>query len=203
MRERGPSDKPFEAQDLRATAYSATVRHAFTLIELIVVLVVLSILAAVAVPRFANGLLVERLDAAARRVESDVERLRLSARRAGTSEQVVFDATADAYTLSPVAALRSDRDATEVVLNAAPYEVKIRAVNFGGDTRLVFDGWGVADSSGWLELFTGTQGVRLTLDQDTGRFTKAYLTITSSLAPAELDPVAAEPVTLSTPLVLP
>jgi len=180
--------KTIKDKHLQATPRRWTARHAYTLLELIVVLIVLGILAAIVVPRFANAVLVERLEAAGLRVECDIERLRLAARREGTAQEVVFDAGTATYTLSPASLLRSDLDATQVALNAPPYDVTIRSVDFDGDARLVFDGWGAPDSGGTLELCAGTQGLRLTLDGDTGRFEKTYLAVARTVSFEEIDP---------------
>lgn len=42
-----------------------------------------------------------------------------------------------------------------VYLSKSPNEVRIAAVDFGGDNELVFDGYGFADSTGTVTLQVG------------------------------------------------
>ncbi|MFN7613934.1 MAG: Tfp pilus assembly protein FimT/FimU, partial [Phycisphaerae bacterium] len=69
-------------------------RHrAFSMIELVIVLVIVGVTAAIAVPRYVNSVQRTKVDGAARRIAADIERLRDRARAQGR-EQRMYLATA-------------------------------------------------------------------------------------------------------------
>src|SRR5262245_46367557 len=74
-------------------------RAAFTIVELIVVLLITSILAAVAAPVFHKSLLYHRIESAARRLKQDLEHLRDTAKAKSATYEFELDGTV--YTLDP------------------------------------------------------------------------------------------------------
>ena len=63
---------------------------AFSILELLIVALVMSILAAVATPTFFDSLLFHRVESAARRVKADLELARMQARLTSASQSISF-----------------------------------------------------------------------------------------------------------------
>lgn len=143
----------------------------FSLLELTLVACILAVLAAVAIPRFGASLARQRLDAAAQRVRGDLLFAQTRARQSSTPQVFAVNSAAATYRL--VGAPDPDHPAGvyEVRLGDAPYEVAVTDVDFGGDARLRFDGFGVPDSGGTLALRCGRQARLVTLASDTGTVT--------------------------------
>jgi prepilin-type N-terminal cleavage/methylation domain-containing protein len=125
---------------------------AFTLAELAVVITIMGILAAVAVPRFANALARQRRDQAVNRISTDLEYARRRAVQTSTPITVVFDVANDRYTLQDVPDIdRPGKDYT-VDLSVEPYSVHILAADFGGNAKVTYDIYGVPDSDGGVAI---------------------------------------------------
>jgi len=166
------------------------VSAAFTLLELVIVVAVLGTLAAVAVPRYADFLAEQRVAAAARRLVADLALAQRTAKMAGAPQTVTFNVAADRYTL--VGMPDPDRANTEytVVLSADPYGAKITAISLGGDNALVFDGYGVPDSSASVFVRVGERAKSVSLDADSGHASiGSGSTVLLPPEPVELPPV--------------
>lgn len=130
-------------------------RRGFTLAELVVVVLILAIVSAVAVPRYTDAAAGFNADAAARRIKVDLEFLRQQARKASTSRAVVFDLANHSYTLSGVPDLDHASQTYTVRFTRSPYEATLVSVNCGGDATLAFDGFGKPDSTATIVVGSG------------------------------------------------
>ncbi|MEO1535168.1 MAG: prepilin-type N-terminal cleavage/methylation domain-containing protein [Planctomycetota bacterium] len=147
---------------LHAGIASKPVGRGFTLVELAVVIAVLAVVAAVAVPRFASASARSRLDAAAARVTNDIALLSATAQAASTDRQAVFDSFSDQYVLLGV------RDRGRMLnrgvnLGTAPFETNLVSATFDGSPLLTMNGYGVAETSGTINLAVGSFGKRIVL----------------------------------------
>ena len=140
---------------------------AFTLLELLVVLIVMGVLASIAVPRYAQSLVHQRLEAAARRLIVDLTYAQRRARSTGVSVTVSFNPNTDAYTLVGVADPDHGGADYEVQLRGEPYQAAIVSADFDGDTEVIFDGYGAPDSGGTVIVQVGGYQKTITLDADT------------------------------------
>jgi prepilin-type N-terminal cleavage/methylation domain-containing protein len=106
--------------DVPQRLWAAKGRAAFTIIELVVVLLILSVLAAVAAPTFYRSLVHHRLESAARRVKQDLEYLRDTSRAKSTTLACEFSGTS--YTLDEPSIQHLDHaGAYTIDLAATPY----------------------------------------------------------------------------------
>lgn len=142
--------------------------RAFTLVEVVVVLAMIAILAAVAIPVFGGSIAHSRLDSAARRVLLDLDAARQLAHRTSQSVSVLFSPAGNYYVFSGVADVDKPAQAYGVELAREPYVVKIESVNLGGDTDVIFDGYGTPDSGGTIVLRCGSITATVTLEAATG-----------------------------------
>lgn len=143
-------------------------RRAFSLVELVVVVAILAILASVAVPRFANSLLRRRVEAAARRVVSDLELVQRSARIRSAALTVEFDLGVAGYRVAGLTDPDHPQQDYRVSLAEPPYEVDLGKVDLDGDATITYDGYGQPDRGGTIVVRAGGMEVEVTVDAVTG-----------------------------------
>jgi prepilin-type N-terminal cleavage/methylation domain-containing protein len=145
-------------------------RAAFSLIELVIVMLITSILAAVAIPTFYDSLLFHRVESAARRVMSDLELVRQTARL--TSSEQVFTVIGMTYTASAaVTDLDRPGQTYTVDLSKSPYLLDVLAATFEGFTEVRFNGYGAPSSGGTVIVQARDHQCTVTLDGITGEIT--------------------------------
>ena len=130
-------------------------RIGFTLIEMVIVMLVMSILASVAVPTYVSALANYRVEMAAKQIVADLHYAKSEALRRSMSRTVLFDSANNAYTLVDVA--DPDRPARGFVvsLRDAPFSAQLISALFEGDETVVFDMFGRPDSVGTVVLESG------------------------------------------------
>ncbi len=148
---------------------NARPRQAFTLVELVLVMAILAVLGAIALPRFGRSVGRQRLAGAAARVAADVRWARSRAVLRSTSVGIVFPAAGQALSYQMVGSPDLDRGmpvgGTSTV--SAP-GVVVSACDFGGSTSINFDGYGVPDSGGSITLRMGEFASTISVDAQTG-----------------------------------
>ena len=151
---------------------AASHRTGLTLIDLVIALLVIGVLSAVAAPRFVHMLGRYRVDAAASRMQADLEYARQQARTHNQSRTVIFDAAAHTYELTD-AAHPDHPGGTYVVSLSDAGEVALKAASFGAENapRVTFDLYGRPDSGGSVVLTAGPSQRSVRVDGTTGRVT--------------------------------
>jgi type II secretory pathway pseudopilin PulG len=141
------------------------------LVELVVVLLVMSIFAAVAVPTFFDSLLFHRVESAARRVKADLELARHTARLTSASQTITF--SGKTYTASAaVKDLDRPSHIYSVDLSQPPFELSAVTASVGGSAIVSFDGYATPSSGGTVVLQTANNHTcTVTLDGTTGQIT--------------------------------
>jgi prepilin-type N-terminal cleavage/methylation domain-containing protein len=155
------------------TRHAGTAR-AFTLVEVVLVLSVLAILAAIAAPRFAASISNYRATLAAHRVAADVTLTQAAARAASASRALTFDLANNRYSIAGLSALDHQAGGYAVNLSAAPYQVSIKSLaltNVTANGALTFDGFGVPNGGATVVVSSGPVNRTVTVSSATGAVT--------------------------------
>ncbi|MBL7133361.1 MAG: GspH/FimT family protein [Phycisphaerae bacterium] len=146
-------------------------RKALSLVELVLVLAITAILAAVAVPRYGEAIARYQVEMAARRVVADLALARSRARISSTQQSVTFTPATNEYQIPGLPDLRNSSVDYLANLSARPYRADLVSANFGPDATVVFDGYGKPDSAGQVVVRVGDMQKTIVLDPDTGKAT--------------------------------
>jgi len=144
-------------------------RRGFTLVELVVVLAIMAIVAALAVPRYANSLARYRADAAARRIASDIELLQSRAYSRNATHSAVFSVVSNSYLLAGILDPDHPNLPYTVRLADPPYFAVLKSANFAGSNALAFDAYGQPASAGVVVISVGSEQRTISVELSSGR----------------------------------
>lgn len=164
----------FYPRRCRLRAANHTANQAFSLIELVVVVLVMGILAAAAVPRIASSIAYYRIESAAKQIQSDLELARESARYAGNNRTVTFDVSTNSYTLAGVAHPNRPRQTYVVNLSSTDYPVSLVSVALGlagTSLSVTFDMYGKPDAGGSIVISSAGQQRTVQISGTTAKIT--------------------------------
>ena len=150
----------------RMTQAIRLTRAGFTLVELVLVLIIVGIVAAIAMPRFAQATARQQLDAAADRLVRDFEKAQHDARATINQVAMTFDTADNSYTVT-----QANGDTVVVQLDESPYQVAIKKATFNDVSAMSFNGYGVPSSAGAVTLESSTGSVVVSLASN-GRATR-------------------------------
>jgi Tfp pilus assembly protein FimT len=140
------------------------------MIELVIVILIMSIFAAVSAPAFMDSLLFHRVETAARRVKADIDYTRQRARLTSTAQSIIFTA-AGTYTISGAKSLQKSTLAYAVDLKKSPYSLDSATANFSNTLVLTFDGYGTPTSGGTVVLNSKSHQCVVSVNNVTGSVT--------------------------------
>jgi len=141
----------------------------FTIVEAVLVMTIIGIMASIALPRYAGFVAREQVQAAARRVVTDLALAQRQARTSSASRSVVFDVAAGTYTLTGISDPDRRSSTYRVSLGDEPYRARIVSAAFGADATIIFDGFGTPDSNGSVVIAVGKYRETVAVDNGTGR----------------------------------
>ena len=142
---------------------------AFSLLELLLAMAVIGIMLAIAVPRYAVSATRYHLDAAARRIVSDLSLAQSRARATSKSQPVLFSVAAGTYQITGMATLDRKPGDYAVALAGDPYRVTLVSADFGGQASITFDGYGSPTRGGTIVIQAGGDQRTITVDAATGK----------------------------------
>ena len=145
---------------MKAKRDNPVARCGFTLVELVLVMFIIGVIGAIALPRFAQANARQQLAAAAKRIESDLEKARHQARANSNWVTIRFDTAADSYEYAPMVG----GNIHDIELDEAPYQVDITQAVFGSNANVSFNGFGVPTSGGKVVIKSAGGEALITLD---------------------------------------
>lgn len=141
-------------------------RSAFSLLELVVCLLIMATLAAIAVPRFAGAAARTRASSAASFVAAEIARVQREADAASAQRVLAFRKSDTQFQVK-----NGRGDAVRNVVLPEPQSSMITLAEFGVDASLIFNGFGIPDSSGFVEIASGNYLCRVEVNGTTGECT--------------------------------
>jgi len=143
----------------------------YSLLEVVLVMAILVTFAAIAIPRYAGAVVRHQADLAARRVVADLRQAQSFAKTQSASCTVSFTVATSKYQLIGVPSFDGNPGDYNVNLSHDPYDAKLVSAALGGDSQVVFDGWGTPDSGGTIVISSGSEQRTVIVDGDTGQVT--------------------------------
>ncbi len=141
-------------------------RRGFSLVELVLVVIILSIVGAIAVPRFAEANTRYRADAAAVMIADALRQASFAARTRSDAVTCVFDTTAETITTTVD---RTGETIATTTLAGPPYEADITETRSADGTKaLAIDGMGEFAQSFKARVVVAGESRDIMLDAATG-----------------------------------
>ncbi|MEX0725494.1 MAG: GspH/FimT family pseudopilin [Planctomycetaceae bacterium] len=144
-------------------------RGGFTAVEAVLAVIIMGIMAAIAIPKFAAVQDRYRVDAAAQRIKYDLSLARQHAISTSTSRSVQFTPASGTYTIAGLSDLNHPSQSYSADLTASPYSVVLVSASLGGDTTLTYNLYGQPDSGGTVTVRSGSIQQTVTINSDTGQ----------------------------------
>lgn len=158
-------------------------RRGFSLIETIIVVAIVAIVAGVAVPRYVSSLNRYHAKGSAQAIASLV--LEAQARARATSSNVSLKV----YSTAKIGQLdASGAVLRQIAVDSDAFHSKIHQYILGGDSVIVFDGFGRPDSAGLIQVSSGSAGYKVVIDTQ-GRVS---VLLASALVEVDADDITGE-----------
>lgn len=141
-------------------------RTAFSLVELVLVVAMIAVAAAIASPRLGNSSARARAQAAADRLVADFALARQYARSTAAACKVKF--TGHTYTIESMTDPLRNTGSYTVDLSAHPYRVSLSLRDPDRNSTVAFDSRGIPDTDALLGVDAGSVTIRLYLDPNSG-----------------------------------
>lgn len=160
-------------------------RRGFTFMDLAITILIMGILTAVAVPKFADTLHRHRLTNAARQLKADIDLARRFARAKTSSETLTFNTTSESFSFSSLTDPNHHSLLKLIDLSKSPFQCEITDVNFNSTTAVTFNSYGVPDNGGTITLSCASYQMVVTVDAETGGATSGAITVTPFVPAAQ------------------
>lgn len=144
---------------------------AFSLFELLFVISIIAIVAAMGIPRYGRSVARYRAECAARRVAADLALARSTAKAVSADRIVTFNTVAGSYTLGSVRHLDHAARPYTVALTDAPYHAQLYFADFGGVPQAQFDMYGSPKWGGTVIVRVGEFEQTVSMSRDDGSIT--------------------------------
>jgi type II secretion system protein H len=144
-------------------------RRGYTLLELIIVVVILGVIAAIAAPRLAMSAESKRVHTAAKRLAADLGTARTSAMATSSPRTVTISLTDAKYSISNISDIDRMGMQYMVDLGRDPYGVTVDSMTAGTGGVIVFNASGGVSRGGTIVLRRGDERRNVVIDPSTGK----------------------------------
>lgn len=148
-------------------------RGAFSLVEMVMVVAVISVVAAIAVPRFSGAIARRRLESASTRIVQDIALARQHARLISGDVKISFTKKQAMYSIDKLPDPNAPGSMYSVDLHDAPYHVTGWAAKFDVNEDVTFDMYGTPNKGGSILIRIGGESKTINIDVDTGKAKKS------------------------------
>jgi prepilin-type N-terminal cleavage/methylation domain-containing protein len=144
---------------------------AFTLVETTIVLLILSILAAVAMPGYSLALARYRVAVTEQRILADLSLAQAVAKTSSAGQSVLFNVSSNNYQLTNYAGpLGGTAQSTYTVsLATDPYDATLVSASFNSTAQLSYDRFGQPSAGGTIVVQVGSYQKTITISSSTGK----------------------------------
>ncbi len=132
----------FPIQEFAMHNQSHAQRNGFSLIELVIVVSIMAVVAAIAVPRFTDASSGRRLQAAKNAIIHDIERAKIRARATSTNHVIQFYPDRETYIITEGDTVSEDAIILARNLSDEPLNIQIQATNLSGDNNATITPYG-------------------------------------------------------------
>jgi type II secretory pathway pseudopilin PulG len=136
-----------------------------------IVVLIMGIMAAVAVPSFSHSLCRFRVEATAKRIAADLMRACQHATATEATQQVAFYLLTNSYNLPGYMDPDHPSIEYEVYLSKTGHPAKLVSCDFGGDSFVTFDMYGKPQNAGTVVVQSGNYQKTVRVDATTGKVT--------------------------------
>lgn len=149
-----------------------TQRRGFTLAELALVVGIIAVASAIAIPRYGSAIARYRLDMAARRIAADIALTRDFARQSSAGKAITFDIARNQYQTPGLTDLSKSSTTYSLVLSDRPYLARLVSASFAsGSTSCAFDGYGRPAGAGTVVVKVGAMTRTISVAAESGEAT--------------------------------
>lgn len=143
-------------------------RSAVTMIDLVLVVLMMGVVVAIALPRFSASLATQRADSCAQRIVTDLKLVRRKAMGSSQTTTVDFQPATNTYSSSDIEHFNKSFELYSVDLSEPPYQSELVDADFGGGTSVTFDMFGRPNFGGTISVSAGGAARTITLHPDSG-----------------------------------
>jgi prepilin-type N-terminal cleavage/methylation domain-containing protein len=160
------------------TTRVSTTRPAFSMIEMVLVVIIIGVIAAIAAPRFAEAGSGRRLSSASKIIERDISSIQLRAKATGKIHTLVFYPASDMYIALEGTDIRKDAIVFMRELDEAPLSLDLARTDIGDNQDIVISAFGGFDKA--FTVTVADDGIEREVSFTANGFTRPAITETDT-----------------------